>query len=675
MGLKEYKSKRKFSNTPEPKGSNKKSLNKPHFVVQKHFASHLHYEEISSVLKMAVKKPLPKNIKPMLAHLVNEPFDRPKWFFEVKWDGYRIIAYINHKNVRLSSRNRIDFSENFKPVANELAKFEIEAVLDGEIVVVDEMGRSRFQLLQQYQQTSDGILIYYIFDLIWFNGYDLRNLPLHQRKYLLTKIFTPKILSNLEHIRISNHIEQYGKDFFKIANQQALEGIMAKDSQSIYENGQRSHSWLKIKTQKRQEVIIGGYTAPRGGRTYLGALIVGVYKDHQLQYVGHVGVPDEKNRIFIKNHLDKLINDHSSFATPPKINAPATWVKPELICEVSFTEWTDDRHLRQPIFIGLREDKSAKEVHRESEQVFPDELLTEEDKQIKIDGHTVKLTHQNKVFWPKSGYTKGDLLEYYQKISNIILPYLKHRPMVLHRHPHGIEEEGFYQKNYPKAPKWIPHKIIRSHHLNRDIHYLLCENSATLIYLANLGCIEMNPWLSRVKTLEYPDFCVIDLDPESINFTSVVKTAQTIHRLLEKIGVESFCKTSGATGLHIYIPLGAKYTYDQSVQFAELIALEANKRLADITSVIRSPSKRQGKVYIDYLQNRFGQTLAAPYSARPTLGALVSTPLHWREVNSRLQPAKFTIKTIQKRLDKQGDLWQNLLKAKGINLGSILKKL
>lgn len=596
--------------------------------------------KVKLIIKNLPKKVMPKFIKPMLAYLVDQSFSRRGWIFEIKWDGYRMLAYINNQKVKLLSRNQIDFTRAFSPVTEELSTLNINAVIDGEIVVVDTHGHSKFQLLQQYQQNHQGTLLYYAFDLIWLEGHDLRELPLIKRKKLLNMILPPG-----NYIRISDHIEENGEDFFKVAEEENLEGIMAKDGSSVYLDSQRSRSWLKIKTHQRQEVVIGGFTAPKGSRTHLGALIIGVYEGKNLQYVGHVGVADEKNRSTLKQLLNKLITKNSSFQTTPKLNAPATWVKPKLICEVRFSEWTDEGHLRQPIFIGIRKDS------------------------------TIKLTHLDKIFWPKEGYTKGDLIAYYQSVADIILPHLKDRPLSLHRHPQGINEKGFFQKNYPNAPEWITKKIVHSKHEERDIHYLVCQNQETLLYLANLGCIEMNPWLSKIKTLKKPDFCVLDLDPESIDFNAVIKTAQYIHRLLEKIGIESFCKTSGATGLHIYIPLGAKYSYKQSGQFAELIAIMINRQLPDITSVIRSPAKRQGKVYIDFLQNRMGQTMASPYSVRPQPGALISTPLLWSEVNSRLHPTLFHIKNIHKRIEKKGDLWQKILTARGIDLLSIIKKL
>lgn len=294
---------------------------------------------------------------------------------------------------------------------------------------------------------------------------------------------------------------------------------------------------------------------------------------------------------------------------------------------------------------------------------------------LKINGKDVKVTHLDKIFWPKEKYTKGDLIEYYRKIAPYILPYLKDRPESMNRHPNGITGPSFFQKdiNY-EPPRWVKTKKIYSESNEDYINYLICQEEATLVYMANLGCIEINPWSSRIGKLDKPDYLVIDLDPEAISFEKVVLVAQSVHRLLDSIGVKNFCKTSGATGLHIYVPLGAKYTYDHAKEFAHIVALLINKQHPDITSVERSPRKRQKRVYLDFLQNRKGQTLAAPYSARPKPGATVSTPLDWSEVRPGLDPKKFTIKTIFNRLRKKKDLFKPIL-GPGVDLKKALKKL
>lgn len=616
------------------------------------------------------KLTLPKNIQPMLATLITEPFNNKDWLFEIKWDGFRIIAYVNGSDVNLLSRNQKNYTGIFSAVSKELATMNVNVVFDGEMVVVDETGRSHFQLLQQYQKSGNGQLKYYIFDILWYDGKSLVNLPLLERKKILKKI-----LKNNNFNQISEFIESAGVDFFKSAANLGLEGVMAKKMDSTYQPGVRSDNWLKIKSTQRQEVVIGGYTAPRGSRKGIGALVLGVYdEDHQLIYVGHSGSGLTVDSIKdLKAKLDRLAQDQSPFAEPPKTNMPVTWVKPKLVCEIAFNEWTDDNHMRQPIFIGLRDDKKPTSVVRENPIINPTKSSAEEQI-ITVNNHPLKLTNLQKVFWPDDGYTKNDLINYYRKVAQFILPYLKDRPESLLRHPNGIDGFKFFQKNMESEPAWAKIFPMYSESEGNTVRYLVCQNEATLLYMVNLGCIEINPWLSRIKYPEKPDFCVLDLDPEAIGFDVVIKVAQHIYKYLTKLNVECYCKTSGATGLHICIPLGAKYTYDQSKEFAELIVTEVNQQLPDITSIVRSPRLRQGKVYLDFLQNRRGQTITAPYAVRPRPGATVSTPLEWEEVKGRLTPQQFTIETVHKRLQKIGDIWKPVL-GKGIKLESVLKKL
>lgn len=616
--------------------------------------------------KIQTKSKLPQSIKPMLAKLIDQPFNAPDWIFEIKWDGFRILAFVDGKKVQLISRHQQNYSDIFLPVAQELAKLNIQAIFDGEMVVVDKEGRSRFQLLQQYQKNQHGNLRYFVFDLLWHQGQDLQKQPLFERKQKLEKILPP-----LKFIQYSEHIEEKGIEFFKSAVEHNLEGVMAKKINSIYKSGVRSSDWLKIKTKHRQEAIIAGFTEPRGSRKEIGALILAVYKKGTLTYIGHSGSGLTSASIHeLKKKLDKLVQKQSPFEHPPKTNMPVTWVKPKLICEIAFTEWTDEGHMRHPIYIGLREDKSTKQVVKEMAIKSHEET----SESYIINKHRIKISNPNKIFWPEEGYTKKDLVDYYRSVAKYILPYLKDRPESMLRHPEGISGFKFFQKNYEHAPSWIKTIAVHSEHEEREINYILCQNEATLIYMVNLGCIEINPWLSRYKKMEYPDFCLLDLDPEEIEFEAVVETALTIKKYLDELAVPCYCKTSGATGLHICIPLNAKYNYEQSRQFAELMVTEVNQIIPDFTSILRSPQKRKGKVYLDFLQNHRGQTITAPYAVRPRPGAPVSTPLHWKEVNTQLDPRNFTIETTLQRLQKVGDIWKPVMQ-KGINLEKVLKKL
>src|SRR5258706_131390 len=341
-----------------------------------------------------------------------------------------------------------------------------------------------------------------------------------------------------------------------------------------------------------------------------------------------------------------------------------------------------DGSMRHPVFVGLREDKSPEEVKREIVDIAENKKPAMKEKkstdnyELKIGKVTLKLTNQNKIYFPGEGITKGDLINYYSEISSVILPYLKDRPQSMNRFPNGIQQGSFYQKDVDKKtiPEWVTTEKVYSESNKKNINYLICNDKATLIYMANLGCIEINPWNSRITNLHNPDWMVIDLDPEKIPFKEVARAAQEVRKVLDELEIESYCKTSGATGLHIYVPLAAKYDYDVVKEFAELIAHITHERLPKTTSILRLPSKRQGKIYLDILQNRKGQTLAAPYSVRPKPGAPVSTPLEWNEVTEKLDPSAYTIKTILKRLEKKGDMWEPVI-GKGVNLAKTLKAL
>jgi bifunctional non-homologous end joining protein LigD len=607
---------------------------------------------------------MPHKIRPMLATLVDEPFDNPSWIYEIKHDGYRAIAEINDGNVELYSRNLNSFNEKFSPVVKSLSTLNYDMILDGEIVVLDNEGRSKFQLIQNYQRTGKGNLVYYIFDLLYYDGYDLRDLPLLKRKELLQKV-----LPSLKNIKYSDHIFEHGEEFYMAAQANELEGIIAKYSNSCYLTDKRSREWLKMKVHQQQEALICGFTAPKGSRSNFGALILGVYKDKELIYIGHTGGGfNEKDLASIRKRLDPLITEKSPFREKIKTNTKVTWVKPQVVCEVSFSEWTDEGIMRHPIFLGIREDKKPQEIQME----IPADINPEEpekngqdmENEITVNRHKVKLTNLDKIYWPDEKYTKGDLVNYYREAARYILPYLKDRPESLLRHPNGINGKSFFQKNIELTPpEWVKTQKIFSEHNDDYINYLICNNEATLIFMANLGCIEINPWFSRTQALENPDYLVIDLDPEEIEFEKVIESALNVKEALDMAGAKSFCKTSGATGMHVYVPLKARYDYDVAKEFAHLIGKIVHGWIPGFTSLERSPAKRKHKVYLDYLQNRKGQTLAAPYSVRPKPGATVSTPLKWEEVKPGLHPSDFTIKNIFKRLNKTGDLFKGVLGA------------
>lgn len=618
------------------------------------------------------KRTHPWPVTPMLCTLVEQPFTKPEWLFEIKWDGFRAIASKHEQRVELYSRTHQDFSAHYPPIFEAVRVLEHDVILDGEIVVVDEQGVPHFEWLQMWRLKPQGTIAYYVFDILWCNGHDVRTMPLRVRKALLSAV-----LPTDGPIRFSDHVEAEGEKLFAQMQRRGLEGVVAKQANSPYRQGMRGSDWLKIKTKARQEVVIGGFTEPRGSRQYLGSLLVGVYEGDQLVYVGHSGggIPDEQRRQ-LRARLEKIERASSPFSIEPEPNAPVHWVRPELVCEMSFTEWTADNLMRHPVYEGLRSDKDPRDVHHEKPRR---RALTQAKEETSMTTHPdqstgLELSHLDKVFFPKHGYTKGDLIDYYRSVASYILPYLKDRPLSLLRQPNGVNDHGFFQKNMEHLPEWVPSTDIYSASNEANLHWMVGGELDTLLYAVQLGSIEINPWNSRIKHLNKPDWIVIDLDPEGVTFKDVVAVAQTVKRVCEDWKIACYPKTSGKTGIHIYLPLAAKYTYEQAKNFAHLIAIEVNKREPKRTSIERTPAKRPHKIYVDFLQNREGQTLAAPYSVRPTPDATVSMPLHWDEIIPSLKPTDFTIKNAPARLKKVGDLWEPVM-GKGIDLRVTLRHL
>lgn len=677
-------------------------------------------------------------IPAMLAKDTDTPFSKKDWIYEIKWDGYRAIAEINKGIVKLYSRNGNSFLSNYNPVAEALAKMKVNAVLDGEIVVLNEEGKPDFQKLQHYDQFRDYPLIYYVFDLLELNGKKLYNFPLIERKNLLKEIVKKNDI-----IKYSDHIEESGEEFFELIKQKDLEGIVAKRKTSEYYPGKRSADWLKIKHHKSDEAIIAGFTAPRGGRKYFGALVLGSFIDGKLKYIGHTGSGFNTDLLKeISAKLQPIITQQSPFAEKVKTNMPVTWVEPKYVCEIKFSEWTDDEKMRHPIFLRLREDKKASEVNTQfinagMKKAIPDiddekpvesnqekkapekaaakKTVQEKAGSLKPEKNTVvekvpeketgkkseksvagvvknenekiytfgkvelKTTNRTKIFFPDEGVTKGDVLDYYEQMAPLIIPYLKDRPQSLFRTPNGINHKGFFQKDAGhEAPSWVKHIPLYSDSVKKDIDYILCNDAASLLYLANLGCIEINPWHSRTASVDNPDYLIIDIDPSDNNtFDEVIEAAQVVKMILDQAGAIGICKTSGASGLHIYVPLGAKYNYDHAKDFANIVCMLANAQIPEFTTLERSLTKRsKSQIYMDYLQNRKGQTIACVYSLRPKKGATVSTPLDWSEVKKGLSPQDFTIKTIHDRIKKKGDLFAPMLDRKNaIDLGKCIERL
>jgi len=594
----------------------------------------------------------PGGLAPMLATLVDAPFDREGWIFEVKWDGNRVLAQVGPDQVRLLSRNGKDLTRLYLPVAEDLLGLGRCAVLDGEVVVLDREGRSDFGALQRYAETGTGELVYMVFDCLRLDGRDLTGLPLLQRREALKPL-----VRGMGHVGFSEAVERDGTGFFRAARKRGLEGIMAKDGASPYLPGRRSRSWLKIKLHARQEAVIGGYTEGRGARLRLGALVLGVYDGRRLRYIGHVGAgPDAPARAALAKALARLEQPASPFANAFRTHAPVHWVRPELVCEVKFQEWTAGGRLRQPILLGLRADKDPREVVRENP----------EPRSVPF-----RIGHPEKLLWPAAGLTRGDLARYYETVAPLLLPYLRDRPESLHRFPDGIEAPGFYQKNLPRHPDWLRTLQVRAISVPKDITYLVCDDLDALRYMVHLGCIELNPWHARAGSLDRPDYLLLDLDAKTADFAAVLKVAAEARRMLDDLRLTSVPKTSGKTGLHICLPLGARYGFAQSRQLAELLMNRLHRRLPGLTSVELDPARRRGLVYLDFLQNHWGKTMAAPYCVRPVPAATVSTPLDWSELKRGLDPGQFTLGTAPGRFERVGDLWAPVL-GPGIDLPGVL---
>jgi bifunctional non-homologous end joining protein LigD len=610
---------------------------------------------------------MPASVEPMKAMIADRPPRGDDWLFEVKWDGVRAIAFIEREEVRLQSRSGLRCERQYPELA--VIHHQIgaqQAVLDGEIAVLDEKGVSRFHLIQPRIANSDPNtvahlvrstpVVYFVFDLLYLDGYDLRNVKLSERRRLLGQVVTPGGA-----LRISEAFPGAGTELLDAARENGLEGVIAKHAASGYES-KRSRDWLKIKIVNEQEFTIGGFTAPQGDRSYFGALVLGVYEAGKLRWVGNVGTGfDTRTLASLYARLEPLITDRCPFAERPKPDRGMTWVRPELVCQVKYANWTQENHLRAPVFRGLRNDKPAAEVVRE--QAGPLFEPSAREATLTIGGQALKFTNLKKVFYPDEGYTKRDVLEYYNGVADLILPHLQDRPLSLKRYPNGIREEFFFQKNTPETfPSWLRTEMIDSEHVGRPIRYVFADDRASLLYLVNLGCIDHNPWMSRSATLDNPDFILIDLDPQECPFDLIVDAAQMVHRVLDRIGLRGYPKTTGGDGLHVYIPLEPVYSYEQARIFAELIARVVIHERPEMFTTPRSVAKRQkNRVYFDYLQIAKSKTIAAPYVLRAYAGAPVATPLEWAEVKHGLHPGQFNIANALDRFREKGDLFAGVL--------------
>jgi bifunctional non-homologous end joining protein LigD len=591
------------------------------------------------------------------------------WVFEVKWDGYRALAYLRGGEATLVSRNGNDLTERFSGIASAIPRTlkTPDCVLDGEVCALDEQGRPSFSAMQQGKPGTP--IVYEVFDLLEVESEPLVDRPLRERRARLEQLLDRRNRT----VRLSGQFED-GEALLEAAKQQGLEGVIAKRADCPYRQGKRTREWLKIKTHGRQEFVIAGYTKGQGRRSgRFGSLVLGVWRGDELSYVGNVGTGfTDKDIDELLAKLRPLEQKKSAFAVVPKMpkvkKADVVWVKPELVAEVEFVEWTHDGRLRAPSYQGLREDKPAREVHRE-------EPLTNE---VRIEKHTVKLSNLDKVFWPDEGITKGDLLRYYRAVAPVVIPHVRDRPFTMKRYPDGIAGGFFFQKDAPShLPDWIPTVAVEATtrdrpRRTRTIRAPLVNDEAALLWMVNMACIDLNTWYSRVDKLDRPDFVLFDLDPaQGAGFAEVIQVALLVKEVLDALGLVGFAKTSGSDGMHVLVPIERRHTYDDTREFSAIVAGTLARTHRGLVTTEWTKAKRKG-VLIDSNQNGEGKTIASVYSVRPHPGAPVSTPLRWDEVKEGLDPRGFTMDAVLGRIDSHGDLFEGVLTTRQ-SLGKALR--
>jgi bifunctional non-homologous end joining protein LigD len=629
---------------------------------------------------------MPSKLLPMLAVKSKTPFNHRDWLFEIKWDGYRSLAYIANGNVELRSRKNLLFNSDYPEITEALASWKINAIVDGEITVLNEEGKADFEALQRWRRIKTGSIAYYVFDILWLEGYNLMELPLYKRKEILRKLVPDK-----GPIKYSDNIEEIGKEFFEAAKQNEIEGIIGKHKDSLYHPDKKTKMWLKMPVENRREFVIGGWTESDSGRPFK-SLIFGYYKGNDFIYVGHAGggyKDDDMPRIL--SQVKKLEAKNKPFVNSVKTDSKAHWTKPVLVAEIKFSSFTSSRQIRKPaIFLGFRNDKNAKDVVAEEQTVpAPKETPTKAATRSKskattaldsnwrilarekikhtedrvINDRTVTITDPDKQIW--AGVTKNDLLLYYQAVSPYLLPHLMDRPLSLHIKHKGPFVKGLYIKDMEShEPEWAETIRTKREHpkpgKRNIIDYLVCNDEATLQFVINLGCIDINPWTSRAQTPKSPDYIIIDLDPSDEDFLKVIETARVARQFFDKRKLIAFPKTSGKTGMHIYLPCQG-FDFKQARRIAENICNEIHYSLPTITTRQLSTDMRGDKLYIDHNQNDYADTVAAPYSVRPYKLPLVSTPVEWKEVTRKLKPENFKMQTVSARLKMKGDLFKNVL--------------
>jgi bifunctional non-homologous end joining protein LigD len=610
--------------------------------------------------------------EPMLATLSTEVPSGAGWLFEVKWDGFRALATVRGGDVDLRSRNDKSFVERFPTVVRALQRSlrTPDCVLDGEVVAVGSDGRATFSAMQQGKEGTT--YVYVAFDLLEVEGEPLLDLPLTERRERLAALVDLRPGG----VQLSEPFDD-GDALYHAAQEQRFEGIMAKRADSRYEPGRRSRNWLKIKTQGRQELVVAGYTKGQGRRSGgFGALVLGVHEAGGLRWAGNVGTGfDDAEIARLLGLLAPLRRSDSPFAEVPRMprvkRGDVVWVEPELVAEVRFAEWTHDGRLRAPVYEGLRDDKEAVEVHRERAPI-PAEIRTGK--------RLLKLSNLDKLFWPEEGITKGDLLAYYRDVAPALVPHLRDRPFTMKRYPDGWSGKFFFQKDAPKhMPDWIPTRQFEASTRDRPpkrrlIDFPLVGDELALLWMVNMGCIDLNTWYSRVDKPSRPDWVLFDLDPSpDVGFPETIEVALLIKQTLDLLELVSFPKTSGSEGIHILVPVARRHTYGETREFSEIVAGALARAHPGLATTEWTKAKRRG-VLIDSNQNGEGKTIASAYSVRPKAGAPVSTPLHWDEVNESLDPSAFTMDAVLARVAREGDLFEGVLTTKQ-SLSAALKTL
>ena len=621
--------------------------------------------------------PLPESITPMLATLAAEPPQGNGWIYEIKWDGVRALCFIDKGQVRAVGRKGTDITAQYPEIAGVAACLDADtAILDGEIAAPDERGRPSFERLQPRIMATGASKIaqlartrpvrYFVFDLLYLNGRDLRDVPLEERHRLLARHLKADS-SNGGAVALSEQFPVSGAELLAAARAQGLEGIVAKHALSRYHAG-RSREWLKIKATTEADLILCGYTD--GERNHFGALALGIYDAGELKFAGTVGTGfDQKMMQALRERLDPLATKHSPFDETPKLAQPVHWVKPKLVASIKYLEWTSEGRLRAPVFAGLRDDIAPEECVRGAATTDSPRqpLLPDKDAAtVTLEGHSFAIRNLNKLFYPADNFTKRDLVEYYHAVSPLLLPHLADRPLSLRRYPDGITHEGFFQKNAAELPDWLRTETLIAEDGN-ERKMVIGGRHADLIYLAHLGCIDQNPWMSRLSdagsdSLDHPDYILIDLDPHDCGYDKIVEAALLIRRRLDQVGLVGYPKTTGGDGMHIYIPLEPVYLYEHARAFAEILARVVTRDRPELFTTPRSVARRtKNRVYFDWMQIARGKTISAPYVPRAYPGAPVATPLEWSEVRAGLNPRQFHIKNVLARFDALGDLFTGVL--------------